>query len=511
MEAHRQAYQALVADGCRPSHPLHLIRTVLTSPGEYRDILTYWQDRSNEQAQVRSKAQSKVASWIEHVLFVHTKVGSYVKVSRKHKRQYLDAWDALAMIMHKKRIAQERGKHPLNERQNLSPKERQEISYASLVYVNAKRKFESLNSRAKEIVAFIKKSHGYRHAKHNVLLHEALLQWAIAQHSLVEKEEALASGVPLVLSSIETDEKEALDSNPEIPRAFPSLCRLPAELRHLVWTGCLPPRLTVHFFNVLNHPRKRHMAQHWNLKEFRMCATKTRDSRYRIVYTLLATCRETPGRHRRTLLAPPDYNPTLWHYRFPVFRDFDRIPTDHLVQAPLPEHHAIIFLTGPAQHVGLHFPREALLLSQYHLEDNHGRPLPDDGTGTRIHIIYEGWNGWHKFLGSEPRDGETPARHKRRVLARRRRCGVVWSFDGARRHETGVPWCWLTDKPRREDRTPDNYKGRFGGRPHRLWWWLGSGEDALEGRDMDELVERAPGSRVVDTVDVVLVGVGKAL
>lgn len=48
MEAQQQAYQALIADGGRPSHPLHLIQTVFTSLGEYRDIVTYWQSRPDD-------------------------------------------------------------------------------------------------------------------------------------------------------------------------------------------------------------------------------------------------------------------------------------------------------------------------------------------------------------------------------------------------------------------------------------------------------------------------------
>jgi hypothetical protein len=61
----------------------------------------------------------------------------------------------------------------------------------------------------------------------------------------------------------------------------------------MVWMNCLPPRPTAHFFEVLNHPRKRHMAQHWSSSEFRVCATKNHDSGYRVIYSLLAACRES--------------------------------------------------------------------------------------------------------------------------------------------------------------------------------------------------------------------------
>ncbi len=42
MDAEQEAYHALIADGGRPSHPIHLLRDVLVAPGEYRGILEYW-------------------------------------------------------------------------------------------------------------------------------------------------------------------------------------------------------------------------------------------------------------------------------------------------------------------------------------------------------------------------------------------------------------------------------------------------------------------------------------
>ncbi|KAF2189914.1 hypothetical protein K469DRAFT_683268 [Zopfia rhizophila CBS 207.26] len=40
-----EAYHALVNDGGRPSHPLSLLEDIVKSPGEYREILSFWQDR----------------------------------------------------------------------------------------------------------------------------------------------------------------------------------------------------------------------------------------------------------------------------------------------------------------------------------------------------------------------------------------------------------------------------------------------------------------------------------
>jgi hypothetical protein len=48
MDFERQAYDALVAKGGRPSHPFPLITKVLGAPGAYRDILTFWQSRPDD-------------------------------------------------------------------------------------------------------------------------------------------------------------------------------------------------------------------------------------------------------------------------------------------------------------------------------------------------------------------------------------------------------------------------------------------------------------------------------
>ncbi|KAF2193575.1 hypothetical protein K469DRAFT_745128 [Zopfia rhizophila CBS 207.26] len=45
LQGETKAYHALVSDGGRPSHPLSLLEDIVKSPGEYREILSFWQDR----------------------------------------------------------------------------------------------------------------------------------------------------------------------------------------------------------------------------------------------------------------------------------------------------------------------------------------------------------------------------------------------------------------------------------------------------------------------------------
>ncbi|KAF2178472.1 hypothetical protein K469DRAFT_754523 [Zopfia rhizophila CBS 207.26] len=45
LQRETEAYYALVNDGGRPSHPLSLLEDIVKNPGEYREILSFWQDR----------------------------------------------------------------------------------------------------------------------------------------------------------------------------------------------------------------------------------------------------------------------------------------------------------------------------------------------------------------------------------------------------------------------------------------------------------------------------------
>ena len=181
----------------------------------------------------------------------------------------------------------------------------------------------------------------------------------------------------------------------DVPCAFRRFLSLPAELRHQIWLDCLPRSPTAHFFDVLNHPRKPHMAQWWSFNEFRVCASREHDSGYRAVYALLAVCSES-----RTIVA--DHykrlqqgllDPAAWQYPFPVFQNFNWIPADDLVVlrfppkqlAPLPKGHAITFSAGPARNVGVCLPKEALLVADFGLGNLTGTL----GEATQVSVIPE--------------------------------------------------------------------------------------------------------------------------
>jgi hypothetical protein len=630
MNAEQEAYDALVAGGGRPSHPLRLIQDVLAAPGEYRDILTFWQDRPDEwqvftkqlrrwrrfrqfQASERRSdgsfplyahrvetylahrhdfefppafrtaagelkedpaGQSKLATWIEYLFFEHVQSSTYKQSMAKHTRDYLEAWDALvksgvldpaeeaghAALELCSTSSSQIARHMYGRRQMLNdmprislagpnearlpPKERRGRERARRKRARLEKELESRDHRAKEVSKFRQKTETYRLAKDEYDRHRVLLQWALDQVPSGVEEEGLDPDQPSILPSVEAGDeaRDGADSNASC--SFDRFPRLPAELRHRVWTDCLPPRPTAHFFEVLNHPRKRHMAQYWSAKEFRVAATKAHDSGYRVIYCLLAACRES-----RTVVAEfyrrlqHDRSSPAWQYPFPIFQTFHWIPADDLValcfppkQATLPAHYAITFASGPARNVAIYMPIELLMISQFGVEEEGtGRllrdrsnsqgavddesqtvlipefldalrsPTPnnknnDDDDDTRppgglrggikrVYILYDGWNcsphgsfGWPIYATS-------PAQ-ERQLLARARTRGVSWHFSGARRCESAAPWYKVLSAE------PDEARGLDW-----EWWWLGSGGNALRGRHVKDVVELSPGARVQSCVD----------
>jgi hypothetical protein len=57
-------YNMLIREGGRPSHPVSLGRDVLEHPGEYREILSYWQLRNNDaEGRVWNVFGSELSEW----------------------------------------------------------------------------------------------------------------------------------------------------------------------------------------------------------------------------------------------------------------------------------------------------------------------------------------------------------------------------------------------------------------------------------------------------------------
>jgi hypothetical protein len=390
-----------------------------------------------------------------------------------------------------------------------------------------KKKLELMEHRAKQIAEFRNKTHAYRLARGKLERHDALLRWTLDQVPLIAQE--VEQNGPRILPSIETVEMQEKEGNPTTQCSFRNFRRLPAELRHMVWMNCLPPRPTAHFFEVLNHPRKRHMAQHWSSSEFRVRATKSHDSGYQVIYSLLAACHESRvivASHYKRLQQNSD--PSAWQPPFRVFQDCNWIPADDLVilcfppkQAPLPEKHALTFSSGPARNVAVYFPKEVLLITQFGVEDEgtrrmlrdrentegmvddeaqiplipefldqlrrhtsaddtgqpqddrtEGRPTdPGKGGIKKLHVLYEGW----RTLG---------CRHwsPMKGLEARRDKPNEWLFEAARKEETVTAWSRLS-----------NLRRGTGEPLRREWWWLGSGTNAVAGRGIRDSAERCPG------------------
>jgi len=43
-----ECYNNLVSDNGRPSHPISLLEAIISNPGQYREILSFWQDHPDE-------------------------------------------------------------------------------------------------------------------------------------------------------------------------------------------------------------------------------------------------------------------------------------------------------------------------------------------------------------------------------------------------------------------------------------------------------------------------------
>lgn len=97
---------------------------------------------------------------------------------------------------------------------------------------------------------------------------------------------------------------------------------LPPELRQQIWSHCLPASPTVHFFDVCASGSKT------NTSDLRVRLTIEYDSGYRIVYTLLAVCKEARS------VVEKRYKNSQWD-----FRSFNWIPSCDLIVLCFPPRH----------------------------------------------------------------------------------------------------------------------------------------------------------------------------
>ena len=98
-----------------------------------------------------------------------------------------------------------------------------------------------------------------------------------------------------VYSHLPLDKKSATSPNSDRTSTaltfHPFQC-LPNEIRFRIWEDCLPPRPTVHFFDLINRPLARHHQHLWSNKEFRLRASRDHESGYLHVLPLMGTCKE---------------------------------------------------------------------------------------------------------------------------------------------------------------------------------------------------------------------------
>ncbi|KAJ2900037.1 hypothetical protein MKZ38_002690 [Zalerion maritima] len=205
LSAEISAYNALVADGGRPSHPLRLLKTVVQEPGSFRNILAFWQDRPDDYTSEleaylgqrrgfefpssfrtasgglgeNPSRQGELAAWIEYLYYEYRKLEKYEDRMDKHEQQYSEAWETLissgvlrpsegrteeAMIcdptsiqvasrMYERRrveetINRETGPRAARGRWSRSPANRRHLADRDRRLARAKRKLELLEKRA---------------------------------------------------------------------------------------------------------------------------------------------------------------------------------------------------------------------------------------------------------------------------------------------------------------------------------------------------------------------------
>ncbi|KAL6864052.1 hypothetical protein J3F83DRAFT_716335 [Trichoderma novae-zelandiae] len=567
------AYNTLIDDGGRPSHPLSLLESIASAPGKYRDILAFWQDRSDEwqvfhkqlsrwqtfrthQRASRNPErfnshiedllerlerhsfvlppglgkppnglsldlakQNKLATWIEYVNYEFTRRDEYEKWLDTCRPGY-DA--ALAQLMDAQvlepfervrtstsdicrpsslEVTRRKGERRKAEEACEIAKKRmvcmdalggsqtpQQMEEHERQYEEAMLRLKAINKRAYTISDFGRKTHAYRFALDRSERHELLLRWAMDQIPLIEEELRQEERPD---SAAQTQAHSSSPNRPDEP-ALSQFQRLPPEIRQRIWGELVPRRPSVHFFEVLNRERRRHLAASWSSAEFRVRATKKRDSSYLSVYALLATCRESRSVvetyyicRRRGVSCPLSGGTINFSDRPPDFRTFDWIPSNDLVVlcfppvqvAQLPPRNALTLSPGPnqaARRIGVLVPAEVMSMTHFNPMDEgeddddaaqiamipdfinklHRPSHPGHQTTAiprgiwKLYLIIEGWSTNHITMQlTAGIDTNKPADNWADN-------SIYWLFQSAKRGERMLPWRCISQPSPRHTHSP---------------------------------------------------------
>ncbi|KAK3186743.1 hypothetical protein K4F52_004489 [Lecanicillium sp. MT-2017a] len=180
---------------------------------------------------------------------------------------------------------------------------------------------DEMSRRHEFIRRFLQKTDKFRAIVEKAQRHDMLLTWILQQLPLVAQEclgtenSTFEENPNPVYNRFETplpqhkkgvavttsgksptdtvDESIPSASQPENEQAtFAKFKELPQEIRRNIWMECLPPESAAHFFSIVNKPMPLHLRDAWNFEDFRVQRTTKYASGYRIVYPLVASCKE---------------------------------------------------------------------------------------------------------------------------------------------------------------------------------------------------------------------------
>lgn len=416
---------------------------------------------------------------------------------------------------------------------------RHQIEEEDRQLVEAKERLRSVNKRAYVLSDFARKTHAYRFALDRSERHELLLQWVLDQIPLIEEEmrrqdqQGTASGL----------HGHFQDLGEPVKPAFPRFQQLPPEIRQRIWTELIPRAPSVHFFEVLNHQRRRHLAPSWSSHEFRVRATTTRDSAYQPVYTLLATCRESRRLvqvhyahrwHGGSTSSPMADGDDIEHCdRIPDFRTFDWIPPQDLMVlcfppiqvAQLPPGNAFTLSPGPeqpARRIGVCVPTEIMSMSHFNpTDEGEGdddaaqvslipefidrlhRPVHPDHAHevvyrgiSKLYLVVEGWTPNHMSMQV------TTGIDTNRPVDTWSNNPICWQSPAGKKDERRVAWKLVAGTTDDDDDDDDDDNDSDGTKSEkRQLWWLGSNRPALGSLSPEDLVQKSQARRLCEFLD----------